>query len=249
MVLVVEEASDISALKNPNLSFNHVLTSYSLDIGTLDDGAKRVSQLVEGHPLDLLGRGAGDVPVADGILGDDNVPALLGALARGGGNADVGLEPQLALVLTFSLHPKQVRTIKTYHVADKDNLAPASSLQQNLQLSPRKRAGGLLVHCRLALGGLQLGEDLSQLGAGREDGGAGGGVVDDVDDGGLGGAVLVEEGLNHLARVLDTGDLELSLGVLVLGVDDDKDRVRRRGRGGLDADEGAERGGSHFGGG
>lgn len=70
-----------------------------MDIGALDDGTERVGDLVEGDPLDLVGRGTGNVAVANGILGDDDVPAPLSTLARGSGNADVSLESSLDRVL------------------------------------------------------------------------------------------------------------------------------------------------------
>lgn len=75
-----------------SISMNHVLASHLLDIRALNDGAERIGDLVEGDPLDLVGRGTGNVPVANGVLRDDNVPAPLRTLTRGGGNADVGLE-------------------------------------------------------------------------------------------------------------------------------------------------------------
>lgn len=66
-------------------------------------------------------------------------------------------------------------------------------------------------------------------------------LVHDVDDLPAVLAVLLEEVLDVLARRLDVLDLERALGVLVLRVDDEQDRVlgaRRRGR---DTGELAER--------
>lgn len=63
----------------------------------------------------------------------------------------------------------------------------------------------------------------------------------DVDDLSAILAVLLEEVLDVLARGLDVLNLERALGVLVLGVDDDQNRILGAGRGGRDTGELAER--------
>lgn len=92
---------------------------------------------------------------------------------------------------------------------------------------------------------LQLFKLLGQRGVGREDGGAVGGAVEDVDDvfageavGGV--AVFGQEGGDGGAGAVDVHGLELAGGVFVLGVDDEEGGVVDGGGGGGGADEGAE---------
>lgn len=113
-------------------------------------------------------------------------------------------------------------------------------LEQLMKLRLGKRAGVLLDDDVLALDGLEFCQLLCQLRPRGEDGRALRGLVQDVDYGGLGGTVLLEEGGNHLARLLDVGDGELALGILILGVDDDKGAVGGRGSRRRHANDGSE---------
>lgn len=75
-----------------------------------------------------------------------------------------------------------------------------------------KGTGELLPDDVFAVFGGQRGEFLGQLGAGGEDGGAGGDGVADVDDFAVGGAVFLKQGGNYGARGFGVCDFEGAFG-------------------------------------
>ena len=128
----------------------------------------------------------------------------------------------------------------SYHVSGQDNLASLSGFQNVLQIRVGERSRVVLRNDRLPFNGLQLGELFSKLSSRSEDGSSSRSSVDDVDNRGLGGTVLLKKRGEGNARSVYVGDAKLSLSILVLSVDDDEDAVAGRGSGGLDADERAE---------
>ena len=111
-----------------------------------------------------------------------------------------------------------------YHIPSQNDLRLPVLLKVLLQLRPGERPRELLPHDSLPIDRLQLVKLLRKVRPGREEGGASRRLVQNVDDGRLGGAVPRQQGGNDLARRIGVGHAELALGVLVLGVDDEEER-------------------------
>lgn len=114
------------------------------------------------------------------------------------------------------------------------------------QICTRKRPRRRLDDGLLAIFRRELVEFISQARASRENGCAVRCLVDDMDHMAVCCSILGEDAGNHFSRRLDVGDLELTLGVFVLGVDDDEGGVTGAGCGGWCAEDLAEREGGHF---
>lgn len=95
------------------------------------------------------------------------------------------------------------------HVPDQDNLVPTRLLNRSLKLRTSEGSRIVLGDGRLGVGGRQLGEYLCEIGRGRKDGCAVGGLMHDVDERRRGGAVLLQQRLDGGARGGDVFGLEL----------------------------------------
>lgn len=176
--------------------------SIYLKIPALHHRPEGIGQLTQHHAGHLLAPGAGDVAVADGVAADDDLVAELVRL------------------------PRRRRHAHVRHVARQDDLpAPPArhGLQVGVQVGLRERSGEALGDHLLVRGGGDLGELGAEVGVGREDGGAFGDGVDNVDDVGArgvrgGGPVGFEDGGDGGAGAVDVGRLEEPVGVSAVGV-------------------------------